>query len=99
MAGAEQPVFKLLTPERLQSLRTLNSVLFPVKFHVRAAVRMCAAAATACVNAKPLRVQDQVYKDAIMCGGVTQLGEASQSHHMMGSAAALCTTCLWQHPP
>lgn len=44
-----QPVFELLTPERLQALRILNSALFPVKFH------------------------DQVYKDALVCGDVTQL--------------------------
>jgi hypothetical protein len=30
-----QPVFELLTAGNLQALRTLNSVLFPVKFHVR----------------------------------------------------------------
>ncbi|KAI8470090.1 MAG: acyl-CoA N-acyltransferase [Monoraphidium minutum] len=44
-----QPVYELLTPDRLPALRILNSVLFPVKFH------------------------DQVYRDALMCGDITQL--------------------------
>jgi hypothetical protein len=36
--------FELLTPERLKPLRTLNSVLFPVKFHVSRRLRTAPSA-------------------------------------------------------
>lgn len=72
-----------LSPEHLQAVKTLNSVLFPVKYHVRhlccPLVPSAANHAGALLTEMPCcaAVQDRVYEDALACGPVSQLGEAA----------------------
>jgi hypothetical protein len=85
-------VYEALTPAKLKDIRLLNSVLFPVKFHVRfravappwrvaafAFLPLCGAGIWCNRSPPPHQshtqtLQDQVYKDALACGDVTQLG-------------------------
>lgn len=97
-------VFEPLSEQNIKAMRLLNSVLFPVKFHVSGRRAMealrCSVPPSAArrwrMRARALlpraatterrtntftptqhyqQRQDQMYKDALMCGDVSQLGE------------------------
>jgi hypothetical protein len=74
--------FQPLGPEHLKAVKTLNNVLFPIKYHVSACVHPNSVVPAMyhhqnIRHTKPrcLFVQDRVYEDAVACGPVSQLGE------------------------
>jgi hypothetical protein len=68
-----------LSPEHLKAVKTLNNVLFPIKYHVsaRGNSQWCAHYKNIC-SASLSSVQERVYEDALACGPVSQLGEVKQ---------------------
>lgn len=95
----EQFELRPLSQEYLSRLKLLNSVIFPVKYHVRTMYGdMIVAAASSAVRARgaqrpdprphghPLPPQDTSYQQALACGAVSQLGALFQAR----SGALLC---------
>jgi hypothetical protein len=111
MAPRELPVtFDCVVSKNLEQLKLLNSVIFPIKYAVRPLplVRSSPQAQTAASlplsrsygisDALQLTLQDEIYKQCMACGDLTQLGRPSGARRPLVRLAAFLAQQSTQDP-